>query len=295
MGCAAIGPPLVPLAFGPCRYDGALTFHLSGIGAPRWGGATLWRDRGESQGLRGAVPGGTLEVAFSTEGPTTALRFEQPPVEVFRGTERVSTPWRRIEAGRADGACGFSHVASFDLRALPPGTYTLVHRRARGLGGGVHCGRERCAWGTYAGEDALVTALTLPGPEASTELEASALDPNAQVRFGRAAECYDRALLAGAALHEVELSLELRARPDRAYGVAELASLAPSSGQPEVPEASALYGCVREAFGAPLWLDARPRGAWSARYQVVVARSGQRVKVSGTLVGLAPLDAPTHP
>jgi len=143
---------LVPGLASPCDYDGTLLIQLSGVRNANWGGTTKWVDRETNHGIRGRVAGGTVQVGFSDDSEATDMKLAGQAIEVFRGRERIDVPSKAEARGLTDGSCGHGFVTSYDLRALEPGRYTLVHRRACGINGEVYCGKEPCPWGTFEGE-----------------------------------------------------------------------------------------------------------------------------------------------
>lgn len=253
---------LIPGAFSPCSFDGTLVIHLSDVGAPSWNGTTLWRDHADSEGYRGRVPGGTVEVAFIDSTPDTKMKLAGVPLEVYRGGARLEVPWHMRAQGRADGACGYAQVARFDLRALPPGEYTLVHRRASGVNGQVSCGTQLCTWGTFEGQEALVTQLVLPGADKLPPFDSVAFQQAIRVRTERLQSCY-ASTRRDRADEEVEVSLRIRA--DRAYGLVDL---------PVVPDVSpALRECITNAF-ARIPLEQHPANETIERLRIRAAKRG---------------------
>ena len=265
-GCnpGVAGIVLMPTLFNPCSYDGTLTFHLSEMGAPNWGGTTVWLDREKSRGYQGVnVPGGTVQVAFADDEPETDMKLAGTPLEVYRGDDRLGVRSTHESRGHVDGSCGYAQVEAFDLSALEPGSYTLVHRRSSGVNGEVHCGREACKWGLFEGEAALVTKLVIPGAQDRPALTVEDVEALVRPRFDRIRACYQPLVeKMSSAPADEDIMVELRVLPDRAYGMAMLSD--------KIDATAPVARCIRAALDY-LRFDSRPVEPMVARYRIVVS------------------------
>ena len=106
-----------------------------------------WGETGPAQG--------TLLVVSYVEERSLA----GDPLEFYFGGASVDVPVSMtIRDNRAENGCGTSHVWTYDMSQLPPGSYTVVHRRSSGTGDPMNCGDE-CPWVDFEGEDALVMVM----------------------------------------------------------------------------------------------------------------------------------------
>jgi hypothetical protein len=252
---------LVPGLASPCDYDGTLLIRLSGVGKANWGGTTKWLDRETNHGIRGRVAGGTVQVAFSDDSATTDMKLAGKAIEVFRGSEPISVPSKATAQGLTTGSCGHGYVTSYDLRALSPGRYTLVHRRARGINGEVSCGKELCPWGTFKGEAALVTELVIPDPAALPATTAAELKQFGERRVDRLRQCHRRSL---PDVPSEGVLVEVDVVSDRAFGQIKM------RGKPDTSEA--LAKCLVQALGYGE-IESRPREPLIARYEVAMGKA----------------------
>lgn len=246
---------LIPGLASSCDYDGTLLIKLSGVGDPSWGGTTRWIDRKTNHGIRGNVAGGTVQVGFADDTPTTDMKLPAKAIEVFRGREPIDVPSKAETRKIGAGACGHGFITSYDLRALGPGRYTLVHRRANGINGEVSCGAEPCPWGTFEGADALVTELVIPTPEELPATTDADVKEFGEQRIQRLRQCYKP----GMDLPSEGLLVEVDVVADRAFGTLMM------RGKLDTNEA--LAKCIEYALGYGE-ISSRPRAPLIARYRV---------------------------
>jgi hypothetical protein len=130
MGCCSGGPS-------------ALTF---GIGESGSSFSPNWGEQGPAQGSFFYVE---YEESRSLAGE---------PLEFYLDGVSVDVPViMALRDNRTVNGCGFSHTQIYDMSRLPPGDYTVVHRRANGTGEQVNC--VECPWEEFEGEEALVMVM----------------------------------------------------------------------------------------------------------------------------------------
>lgn len=107
--------------------------------------------------------GGTLEL-----GETSFLRveYEVGPtasgdlLEFYQGDTRVTVPVATtVRDNSTVNGCGESNILHFEIAALEPGRYTVVHRESSGIGQELHC--NGCEWGQFQGERAVSFELVV--------------------------------------------------------------------------------------------------------------------------------------
>jgi hypothetical protein len=147
---ARLGLTLVALGAGGCCVGpGFLTLHIDG-NTPRWDETMdvspqpqLTAHYGDDEQPAGPI----FEIYDSAAQPVTLS------VQVI--------PW--AENPEQDGSCPHTEEETTVAAPLPPGDYTLVHRRANGTGRELACTGD-CPSTTFDGEKALVVTLRVSGP-----------------------------------------------------------------------------------------------------------------------------------
>ena len=130
---------------GCCNGPDFLTF---GVGDSRSQFSPNWGERGPAQG--------SFFFVEYAEGKSLAGE----PLEFYLDGASVDVPMTmELRDNNTVNGCGFSQVLTYDMSALPPGDYTVVHRRANGTGDAV-CNGE-CLWEDFEGEEALVMVMEL--------------------------------------------------------------------------------------------------------------------------------------
>ena len=144
-GAALFACPAAACLFvmGCCSGPSFLSFGIGDAGSSL---SLNWGERGPAQGSLITMD---YDEGRSLAGEPLEFYFDGSPVEVpvtmaFRDNSTLN-------------GCGFSHTRTYDLSRLPPGDYTVVHRRASGTGDPVNC--VECPWEDFEGEEALVMVM----------------------------------------------------------------------------------------------------------------------------------------
>lgn len=119
--------------------------------------------------LISSAPGSSTSPNWGESGPAQGTLFivsyeedsslAGEPLEFFLDGAPVDVPViMELRDNKPLNGCGFSNVHTYDMSLLPPGDYTVVHRRANGTGDTVTC-RNECPWEDFEGEEALVMVM----------------------------------------------------------------------------------------------------------------------------------------
>jgi len=103
------------------------------------------------------VPPGYKPVLADSKGGSE----RHPHLEFFDATDApVTVPMRTQREVMCEGGCPHTET-SYDIGTLPPGDYTMVHRRKNASGHRLVTPTGDVPWGEFMGDVALVTTLRI--------------------------------------------------------------------------------------------------------------------------------------